>query len=228
MQWAEGGSLDDFIDVRLGRKPAHVHMHPFLTSLARLSDSFPSRATSPTSSTHEDDVDNTPTQSGFNDTSSGKGWEKPRQSKGHLAPNSNPEDLHSRSARIRAFRAYQRAPSEEKERMRREMGDMFPGSQASPSGAQGNNNPEGSKKEWTAVHLLSAEEVHSLFRDVVEGLGFLHSKSILHLDLKPGNVLLTWDEGQLMYVRLSAHNVGLLIYASDPAPCFRISGHRVT
>ena len=27
-----------------------------------------------------------------------------------------------------------------------------------------------------------------------------HSKAILHLDLKPGNVLLTWDEGRLMYV----------------------------
>jgi serine/threonine protein kinase len=25
-----------------------------------------------------------------------------------------------------------------------------------------------------------------------------HDKSILHLDLKPGNVLLTWDEGRLM------------------------------
>ena len=26
-----------------------------------------------------------------------------------------------------------------------------------------------------------------------------HDKSILHLDLKPGNVLLTWDEATLMY-----------------------------
>jgi len=29
--------------------------------------------------------------------------------------------------------------------------------------------------------------------------GMQHDKSILHLDLKPGNVLLTWDEVTLMY-----------------------------
>jgi hypothetical protein len=207
MQWAEGGSLDDFIDVRLGRKPAHVHMHPFLTPSARLSDSFPSRATSPTSSAQEDDMDNTPTQSGSNDIPSGRdGWEKSRKTRTYLTPDSKPEDLHSRSARIRAFRAYQRAPAEEKERMRNEMGDVFAGTQAGNAGSgwvgEGLNS-EPRNREWTAVHLLSAEEVHSLFRDVVEGLGFLHSKSILHLDLKPGNVLLTWDEGRLMYVRLS-------------------------
>jgi len=48
------------------------------------------------------------------------------------------------------------------------------------------------------VHLLSAQDVKSLFKDVVEGLAFLHEKSILHLDLKPGNVLLTWDEGSMI------------------------------
>jgi serine/threonine protein kinase len=48
------------------------------------------------------------------------------------------------------------------------------------------------------VHLLSAEELLGIFGGVAAGLGFLHDKSILHLDLKPGNVLLTWDEGALI------------------------------
>ncbi|KAG9098710.1 putative serine/threonine-protein kinase iks1 [Ceratobasidium sp. UAMH 11750] len=53
-------------------------------------------------------------------------------------------------------------------------------------------------REMKAVHLLSAEEIRSLFGDVVAGLAFLHESSFLHLDLKPGNVLLTLDEGELM------------------------------
>ncbi|KAI0287204.1 kinase-like domain-containing protein [Russula brevipes] len=120
MQWAEGGSLDDYIDARLGRPP-----HP--------------------ASAHEDE---------------------------------SPSDIHSRSARIRAFRAMQRAAPSEKSALRAKL----------------NNNGD----TWTAVHLLSPEEVLGIFGGVAAGLGFLHDKSILHLDLKPGNVLLTWDEGTLI------------------------------
>lgn len=127
MQWAESGSLDDLIDLRLGRPSKSPHMHSG-------SSSFPS---------------DTP------------------------------------SARIRAFRAMKRAPPEERERLRREMENK------TASKTPG-------RPSWKAVHLLSAEEVQSLFSDVVEGLAFLHNKSILHLDLKPGNVLLTHDEGELI------------------------------
>ena len=99
MQWAEGGSLDDYIDARLGR-PTHPPHN---------------------SSKQEDD------------------------------PSS---DIHSRSARIRAFRAMQRAAPSEKQALRAKL-----------------NNNDGNT--WTAVHLLSAEEVLGIFGGVAAGLGFL-------------------------------------------------------
>lgn len=60
----------------------------------------------------------------------------------------------------------QRATPAERERMKREM-----------EGARAKG-----QQSWTAIHLLSAEEVKSLFKDVVEGLGFLvrfHSVTVL-------------------------------------------------
>ncbi|KAG1722638.1 kinase-like domain-containing protein, partial [Suillus paluster] len=128
MQWAEGGSLDDFIALRLGRSIGLPHMQS--------------------------------------------------------SPSSPAPDDPTPSARIRAFRAMKRAPPEERERLRREMEER--------------TNSRGNRPSWKAVHLLSAEETRSLFADVSHGLAFLHDKSILHLDLKPGNVLLTWDEGRLI------------------------------
>ena len=83
------------------------------------------------------------------------------------------QDPLSRSARIRAFRAFQHASPEEKERMRGDWGFGLGG-----AAGMDNNNPAagggaGTRGEWTAVHLLSAEEVKSLFKDVVEGLRIL-------------------------------------------------------
>lgn len=125
MQWAEGGSLDDFIDIRLGRRTAHPHIHP-----------VPAEP--------------------IGDLNANRG--------GARTPTQDPPSMHSRSARIRAFKAFQRASPEERERMKRE-------GYGSPDGPERKKN----EKEWTPVHLLSAEEVKSLFQDVVEGLGFLVS-----------------------------------------------------
>lgn len=171
MQWAEGGSLDDFIGLRLGRSIGLPHMQSSSSSPA-------------------------------------------------------PDDP-TPSARIRAFRAMKRAPPEERERLRREMEER--------------TNYRGNRPSWKAIHLLSAEETRSLFADVTHGLAFLHDKSILHLDLKPGNVLLTWDEGKLIpramlsdfgtsrdMVRSSgvrSGNTGTLEYASPeslPSPHTRV------
>ncbi|KAN0064583.1 putative serine/threonine-protein kinase iks1 [Thecaphora frezii] len=48
------------------------------------------------------------------------------------------------------------------------------------------------------VHLLRDDEIYSLMHDMASGLGFLHDRGILHLDIKPGNVLLHWDEDALI------------------------------
>ncbi|KAJ9475093.1 putative serine/threonine-protein kinase IKS1 [Pseudozyma hubeiensis] len=52
--------------------------------------------------------------------------------------------------------------------------------------------------DGAAIHLLRTEEIYSLLTDIVSGLSFLHSRGILHLDIKPGNILLHWDEDSLI------------------------------
>jgi serine/threonine protein kinase len=159
MQWAEGGSLEEFISTRMGRALNSGRPGPYPLDL--------------------DDPDS--------------------------QPSSGSEDIRSRSARIKAFRKRQQLSSQErKEHDRRK------------------------HKRATAVHLFSALEVKDIFSDVVNGLGFLHAKSVLHLDLKPLNVLLTWDEGCLMWVfpfhfLLPSHTHITFIRLTDPVRCSLIS-----
>ena len=195
MQWAEGGSLDDFIDVRLGRKLAHDFMPPFHHS--ELSDPLDTSVpASPISSNQggdlaqesEDEIVDTPTSTRHPENPlSDDGARRTNtpslssaQTTVHPSSGLRKDDpQHSRSARIRAFRAYQRAPPEEKERIRRGMEDVI-GTAAANVGSWegGGGSTSGGRKEWTAVHLLSADEVKSLFRDVVEGLAFLVGPSL--------------------------------------------------
>ena len=289
MQWAEGGSLDDLIDTRLGR-PTHLPAFP-PSSPSSPSSPAPS-SPSPASPDHQ----------------------SPQGEHHHTTEHRH---QHSRSARIRAFRALQRAPPEDKARLREKLGlgAGSPGAGAAGGGAAGTGAGGTGAGAWKAVHLFSAEEVRGLFSDVVEGLAFLvrvcsfflsffalaglgcvlrfgfgfgrepfakadhdyyrfylyychcycdyartyvryarrdvgtrvqHDKSILHLDHKPGNVLLTWDEGKLMCVSLCVSFLfggalprcplqleytlifSAIVPVTAPARCYLISGPRAT
>jgi hypothetical protein len=77
------------------------------------------------------------------------------------APAETEDDVMSRSNRIRAFR----------EQQRRHQAEGPGSSKATSHSAQSNTN-------LRAVHLLSAEEIKSLFGDIVSGLGFLASATV--------------------------------------------------
>ena len=123
MQWAEGGSLDDYIDIRLGR-------------------------TSPSPP-------------------------PPSDGTSHSASTPQPaDDVHTRAGRIRAFRAMQRAPPAEKERLGAMLGlDGGEGHAVDGHGGGGHGG------NWRAVHLFSAEEVKGIFGGIVDGLAYLVSPS---------------------------------------------------
>ncbi|KAH9174782.1 kinase-like protein [Lactarius sanguifluus] len=101
-------------------------------------------------------------------------------------------EVHSRSARIRAFRAMQRAAPSEKSALRAKLG----------------NNGH----SWTAVHLLSTEEVLGIFGGVAAGLGFLHDKSALI----PRAMLSDFGTSRdmLQMPRVRSGNTGTLEYSS--------------
>lgn len=99
-----------------------------------------------------------PISSYFTDESDIEPLEEPPPRR-DASPRKDTDDLHSREARIRAFRELQRASPEERHRINSRM--------AGPSGS------DQKYQTWTPIHLLSAEEVKSLFRDIAIGLGFL-------------------------------------------------------
>ncbi|PKI84754.1 putative serine/threonine-protein kinase iks1 [Malassezia vespertilionis] len=55
-----------------------------------------------------------------------------------------------------------------------------------------------SASQRSSIHFLREEDIVKLLRDIAQGLGFLHDRGILHLDIKPENVLLHWDDDALL------------------------------
>lgn len=48
--------------------------------------------------------------------------------------------------------------------------------------------------ESTPSKKLPIWQAHNYFTQLVDGLEYLHSKGIVHKDIKPGNLLLTLDQ----------------------------------
>ena len=47
-------------------------------------------------------------------------------------------------------------------------------------------------KKLISTKKLCANTVHSLAFQMIEGLAYLHSRKIIHGDLKPGNIVINW------------------------------------
>lgn len=71
----------------------------------------------------------------------------------------------------------------------------------------------------TALDLVSSSHNMTLFREVVAAIRYLHHKGLLHRDLKPGNVFLSWDgeEGVDRWVTLGREETlrGLTVKVGD-------------
>ncbi|KAK7451000.1 putative serine/threonine-protein kinase iks1 [Stygiomarasmius scandens] len=179
MQWAEGGSLDDLIDARLGRDLRNPHIN------------FTPENPEPVFGNH-----NSPPSSPSSPGAPTVAINGPDRPMDTFAGENGGNVTTDAEARKRAFRTMQRASPSERERLRTRLFGAVPASTSSfslppPSGSATTRR---ARTTWKPIHLLSPSEIRSLFGDIVEGLAFLHHKSILHLDLKPGNVLLTWDD----------------------------------
>lgn len=55
---------------------------------------------------------------------------------------------------------------------------------------------------------LTEPQIRYLCHEMLKGLQFLHSKKVIHRDLKAGNVLLTLDAG----VKLGMYGLSYIIY----------------
>lgn len=67
----------------------------------------------------------------------------------------------------------------------------------------------GSIDDARSIHLLSQDEILSLFCDIVSGLAFLHEHNMLHLDIKAENILLHRVDGDESFLCVSVHIVAL-------------------
>src|SRR6266487_4359918 len=73
--------------------------------------------------------------------------------------------------------------------------------------------------------LLSLAEVHHLFVPLVQAVGYIHRRGVIHRDLKPTNILLDEQDGQL-YVRLIDFGIAS-VQGSEASPPLTTAGNEL-
>lgn len=76
----------------------------------------------------------------------------------------------------------------------------------------------GGELQWKTADdtpLLSTSQTHAIFRDVINGLEYLHHNGIIHRDIKPANLLWTSIDPENRRIKISDFGVSVLLHSSD-------------
>ncbi|KAF5363020.1 hypothetical protein D9758_012656 [Tetrapyrgos nigripes] len=194
MQWAEGGSLDDFIERRIR------DLRPSRRSLKRAHGGLREGGEKEGEAEAEADGDGDGEREiqGETEAEKKKRAFRARVEKQKQKQRERKGERHDGGASpSQAASASMSTSTSTQQRKRQRQPKSKPQPRSSTSSSRQKRKPKPQTSQPLNPPRFSPLELHSLFSDIVSGLDFLHSRNILHLDMKPGNVLLRWEEGGL-------------------------------
>ncbi|KAL9937389.1 hypothetical protein V8E36_003798 [Tilletia maclaganii] len=197
MMAANGGSLADWISARAGNPAPDEVLSPDTDTAHRFTAS-PKRPAA-TVQDHEDDTQ------GAAHISMGSYARHRLAGLDSVASSSGPP-----SPRMEAQkRENERLKSAIRQRrLQRQNADQASAHTPNRAGPSTSGSSPAGPPEPHAQHLLGEEELFSLLRDMASGLAWLHERGVLHLDVKPENVLLHWERADDLLPRAMLSDFG--------------------
>ncbi|KAF5363039.1 hypothetical protein D9758_012639 [Tetrapyrgos nigripes] len=189
MQWAEGGSLDDFIERRIR------DLRPSGRGLKRghggLREGGEREGEAEAEAEADGDGDGEREIQGETEAEKRKRAFRARVEKQKQKQREREGERQDGGASpSQAASASSSTSTQQRKRQRQPKSKPQP--RSSTSSSRQKRKPKPQTSQPLNPPRFSPLELHSLFSDIVSGLDFLHSRNILHLDMKPGNVLLSF------------------------------------